>query len=229
MGRSRGKRYATGGKGGRFWRPEPRYAAPSLSGDALQGRFSRPCELKFFHFPADVIRMGPSTSCKPIQCDPDRLEDWLPVIEEAAREVFTQMVNSELCAPKEPSGAVSPVTAMVGLAGMLTGVMSIRCEEETAALMTSRMLGINLEEASPNVADAIGEICNMVAGNFKHKIPGLGDGCLLSPPSVVRGGDYTVHARPKTPRIHLHLLLEDMPLMISLYVAGRSPAKAKPA
>jgi chemotaxis protein CheX len=167
-------------------------------------------------------------SCEqPILCVPEQLDDWLPVLEEATREVFAQMVNSQLDVPQNRLAAVSNVTAMVGLAGMLTGIMSIRCEEEAAALITSRMLGINLKDASSSIADAVGEICNMVAGNFKFKVPGLGDGCLLSPPTVVRGGDYTVHARPKTPRIHLHLLLENMPLMISLYVAGRTPPKPK--
>jgi chemotaxis protein CheX len=167
-------------------------------------------------------------SCEqPILCVPEQLDDWLPVLEEATREVFAQMANSRLDLPRSPLAAVSNVTAMVGLAGMLTGVMSIRCEEEAAALITSRMLGINLEDASSSVADAVGEICNMVAGNFKFKVPGLGDGCLLSPPTVVRGGDYTVHARPKTPRIHLRLLLENTPIMISLYVAGVTPAKPK--
>jgi chemotaxis protein CheX len=158
---------------------------------------------------------------------PANLEDWLPIMESAAREVFSQMVNSELTRAGNRTPAVSNVTAMVGLTGMLTGVLSVRCEEEAATLITSRMLGINLADAAPNMADAIGEICNMVAGNFKYKIPGLGDGCLLSPPSVVTGGDYTVHARPETPRIHLTLLIEDMPLMISLYVSSRAPEKKK--
>lgn len=160
-----------------------------------------------------------------IVCEPEELDDWLPVIEVATREVFTQMVNTELGVPEQPLAAISSVTAMVGLAGLLTGVMSFRCEAEAAALITSRMLGINLAEANSSIADAMGEICNMVAGNFKYKIPGLGDGCLLSLPSVVRGGDYTIHARPNTPRIHLHLLLENMPIMVSLYVAGRTTSK----
>jgi chemotaxis protein CheX len=162
---------------------------------------------------------------QPTVCEPEQLEDWIPVMEVATREVFAQMVNSQLGVPQRPSAAVSSVTAMIGLAGMLTGVMSFRCEDEAAALITSRMLGINLEDANSSIADAMGEICNMVAGNFKHKIPGLGDGCLLSLPSVVRGGDYTIHARPNTPRIHLHLLLENMPIMISLYVSGRTALK----
>jgi chemotaxis protein CheX len=146
-------------------------------------------------------------------------------MEVATREVFSQMVNSQLSVPQRPSAAVSSVSAMVGLAGLLTGVMSVRCEDEAAALITSRMLGINLSDAKASVADAMGEICNMVAGNFKHKISGLGDGCFLSPPSVVRGGNYTIHARPNTPRIHLHLLLENLPIMVSLYVSGRVASK----
>jgi chemotaxis protein CheX len=158
---------------------------------------------------------------------PEKLEDWLPVMESAAREVFSQMANSELTRAGGRCPAASSVTAMVGLTGLLSGVISLRCEEEAAALIASRMLGINLADAAPNMADAIGEICNMLAGSFKYKIPGLGDRCLLSPPSVVTGGDYTVHARPETPRIHLSLLIEDMPLMISLYVSGRTPEKRK--
>jgi len=153
-------------------------------------------------------------------CVPEKLEEWLPLMEVAAKEVFAQMVDSQLSLPEAPSPIVANITAMVGLAGALTGVMSVRCEEEAAALITSRMLGINVQDAMASLSDALGEICNMVAGNFKFKIPGLGDGCFLSPPTVVRGGDYEVHARPSIPRIHLRLLLENMPLMISLYVSG---------
>jgi CheY-specific phosphatase CheX len=47
----------------------------------------------------------------------------------------------------------------------------------------------------PFLEFATSEICNMVAGNFKNKISGLGDGCcMLSPTSVITGEDYTVHA-----------------------------------
>jgi chemotaxis protein CheX len=160
-------------------------------------------------------------------CVPERLEDWLPTIESATREVFAQMVHSELSSVGEPRGVASSVTAMVGMAGILSGVISIRCEQEAGALMASRMLGINVAEAKASIGDAIGEVCNMVAGNFKHKIPGLGDGCFLAPPSVVTGGDYVVYARPETPRIHLRLFLENMPLMVSLYVVSQA-AKKKP-
>jgi chemotaxis protein CheX len=148
---------------------------------------------------------------QPIQASPARLEDWLPVMEQSTKEVFGQMVNSELALASDAPTELLNVTAMVGLAGMLTGAMSVRCEEKAGTLIASRMLGVDLADASANMRDAIGEVCNMVAGNFKYKIPGLGDGCLLSPPTVVTGRDYSVHAKPETPRLHLYMLLENMP------------------
>jgi chemotaxis protein CheX len=176
-------------------------------------------------FFADMMKAELSQSMNQKDSSPEKLEDLLPIIELSAKEVFSQMANSELTRAENYHPAASNVTAMVGLAGRLTGAMSVRCEKEAATLIASRMLGISLVDAAPNADDAIGEICNMVAGNFKFKIPGLGDGCFLTPPSVVTGGDYAVHARPETPRIHLTLLIEDRPVMISLYVAGRTSAK----
>jgi chemotaxis protein CheX len=101
---------------------------------------------------------------------------------------------------------------------MLCGVMSVRCRREAAALMASKMLGVEIDNVGPDISDALGEICNMVAGNFKNKIAGLGDGCMLSPPSVITGDDYTVHSQPEAPTLEVSLRLEEMPLVISLHV-----------
>lgn len=143
---------------------------------------------------------------------------WFPVLELATREVFERMLASQLSAPVALPTAPFDVTAMVGLAGMLSGVMSVRCQGPAAALMASRMLGIAVEEVGADVSDAIGEVCNMVAGNFKNKIPGLGDGCMLSPPSVVTGADYVVHAKPEVPTLQVSLLFEQMPMVVSLHI-----------
>lgn len=48
---------------------------------------------------------------------------------------------------------------------MLCGVMSVRCEQKAAALMASEMLEVELEKVDHSIADALGEICNMVTGN----------------------------------------------------------------
>jgi len=96
--------------------------------------------------------------------------------------------------------------------------LSIACDEKSAALMASKMLGIELDKVGPEVADALGEVCNMVAGNFKNKIPGLGDGCLLSPPSVITGNDYSIHSMAQTPSLEVGFLFENMPIIVSVQV-----------
>jgi len=60
--------------------------------------------------------------------------------------------------------------------------------------MTSKMLGVALDKVGLEVADALGEVCNMVAGNFKNKIPGPAEGCMLSPPNDGPSEDSVSHS-----------------------------------
>jgi hypothetical protein len=59
----------------------------------------------------------------------------------------------------------------------------------------------------------------MVAGNFKNKISGLGEGCMLSVPTVVTGNDYSLHSLADSPPLEVRLQFEDQPLIISLEVS----------
>jgi len=146
-------------------------------------------------------------------------EGWIPLLEVATREVFELMLGCKLTGPSTAEETDMDVTAMVGLAGQLCGVLSVRCEGRAAALMTSKMLGVELHKVgSEEMCDALGEICNMVAGNFKNKIAGLAEGCMLSPPTVVTGSDYSLHSRADSPGLEVRLLFESMPMVISLQI-----------
>jgi chemotaxis protein CheX len=145
-------------------------------------------------------------------------ETWVPLLEMATREVFELMLGCQLALSSPPEASTPEVTAMVGLAGQLCGVLSVRCHAKAAALMTSKMLGVELDKVGPEVSDALGEVCNMVAGNFKNKIAGLAEGCLLSPPTVVTGSDYSLHSLAETPGLEIGMLFEGMPMVISLQI-----------
>lgn len=144
--------------------------------------------------------------------------DWIPLLETATREVFELMLGCQLTSPSAHQEPGHDVTAMVGLAGQLCGVLSVRCDGKAAALMTSKMLGVPLDKVGADVSDALGEVCNMVAGNFKNKIAGLAEGCMLSPPTVVTGSDYSLHSLAESPGLEVWLLFERMPLLVSLQV-----------
>jgi len=147
-------------------------------------------------------------------------EKWIPLLELATREVFDLMLSCQLSAagaePEQPRN----ITSMVGLAGQLCGVLTLRCDSKSATLMTSKMLGVAPDEVGGQLSDAIGEICNMVAGNFKNKIAGLGDGCMLSPPTVITGTDYSMHSLTDAPALEVKLLFEGTPILICLEIHG---------
>jgi chemotaxis protein CheX len=148
----------------------------------------------------------------------DTHQKWIPLLEMATREVFELMLSSDLTSVSSLDESGMDVTSMVGLAGQLCGVITVRCHEKTAVLMASKMLGLPVEKVGPDFSDAIGEVCNMVAGNFKNKIAGLSDGCMLSPPSVITGSDYSLHSLAESPGLQVRMLFENLPIIITLQI-----------
>ena len=135
---------------------------------------------------------------------------------DAAKEVFSLMVGSPLTPPDGEVAVVAEVTGMVGLAGELCGILSVRCSASSAKKIASLMLGLADSEAAEHQSDAVGEICNMVAGNFKAKINSLGDKCMLSVPTVITGDHYATHSLAIGDRMEVPLLFEGEPVWFSL-------------
>jgi chemotaxis protein CheX len=151
-----------------------------------------------------------------MQAHPDQREKWLPVLELSVREVFAVMLESELQPlPADRPADALEVTAMVGLAGSLCGVLSFRCGFPAATHFTSKMLAREVSDSDEQAGDAVGEICNMIAGNFKSKVTGLKDSCVLSPPTVVTGSDYRMHSLV-THCLQVVLLYENWPVSVAL-------------
>jgi chemotaxis protein CheX len=137
----------------------------------------------------------------------------------AAQEVFEMMVATKLvrCLNPEPM-IVAEFTAMVGMAGAFCGVFTIRCSEHAASAIASKMLAISIEDASQQKWDAMGEVCNMVAGNCKSKLAGGGENCMLSVPTVITGADYKLRSLADGETIEMCLQFDDEPLWFSLEV-----------
>jgi len=148
----------------------------------------------------------------------DTHQNWIPLLEMATREVFELMLSCDLAPASSMDESGMDVTSMVGLAGQLCGVITVRCHQKTAVLMASKMLGLPPEKVGDHFADALGEVCNMVAGNFKNKIAGLSDGCMLSPPSVITGSNYSLHSLADSPGLQVRVLFENLPVIITLQI-----------
>jgi len=138
-----------------------------------------------------------------------------------ARETFEMMVGPALTMGDFSSvPRVADYTAMIGLAGDLCGVLSFRCTADSARRIASLMLGSDAPPSEDSIRDAMGEICNIVAGSFKTHVMGLADQCWLSVPTVVTGKDYQLHSLTSGQQIQVSLGFEGAVLWVTLDLQG---------
>ncbi|HZB87544.1 MAG TPA: chemotaxis protein CheX [Terracidiphilus sp.] len=118
-------------------------------------------------------------------------------------EVFRLMLGVS-CERAEGPLAPAPesVTAIVGFGGMLSGVCVFRCGADAAMKVAEHMTGMAFTMLDDTVKDGIGEVCNMLAGTWKGRVPELSARCGLSVPAVITGTDYIL--RVQAPEFQLN-------------------------
>jgi len=128
-----------------------------------------------------------------------RLEGYL---DRAIEEVFGTMmgVQCRQAGEAEPLDGET-VSALIGLAGALTGTVVVQCARAGALRISGSLTGMDPVEVDSTVRDAIGEVANMVAGAWKGYDPELASRCLLSTPTVVVGSRYELFSRRALIRI----------------------------
>ncbi len=145
---------------------------------------------------------------------------WQGVLSETVVEVFSIMVGATVTISDAAPDAPVRLTGMVGIAGAMRANLILQCSAEAASLLAAQMLGISPgdPDSSKAAADALGEICNIVAGYFKAKI-GLGEACMLSVPTIITGRDYRFHSQNTYDDIKLNVIYEKHGLQAVLEIA----------
>ena len=121
-------------------------------------------------------------------------------------EVFQLMLG--VTCRRDPGPAVQEpesVTAVVGFGGLLSGACVFSCGASAAIKIAAHLTGMEFDDIDDTVKDGIGEICNMLAGAWKGKVPDLSANCGLSVPAVITGRDYRLHVQaPEFQLRHLY-------------------------
>ena len=106
------------------------------------------------------------------------------------------------------------VTACVLISGGWEGAVIVRCDSQLARRSGALMFDSTPETiGSDDINDAMGELVNMVGGNFKNLIPEM---CSLSLPAVVEGRDYTVKVPGSQPVKRVAFLSEGSVLTVTV-------------
>ncbi len=123
-------------------------------------------------------------------------------LDRAMDEVFGTMVGVK-CSPAEEGGEMKgqAVSAMIGLAGAMTGTLVFQSPSAAALSIAARLTGMEAAQVDATVRDAMGEVANMVAGSWKGYDPELASRCLLTTPTVVVGEKYEVFSRKAAIRL----------------------------
>jgi chemotaxis protein CheX len=117
----------------------------------------------------------------------------IPKLAEATREVFETMVFTSLVAGEPLTDKPQPAASVMGAVrflGSLSGTVSFYASDDAAREIACLMLGAAPEEADAQLADAIGEITNMIAGTFRAKMAHAGETLMITTPTVTRGRDF---------------------------------------
>jgi CheY-specific phosphatase CheX len=107
-------------------------------------------------------------------------------------QIVSDVLDVMFSASSMPANAGHPgdssYTATVGFVGEWRGAVLVRCSIPTAQELAQRLFKLQTV-SEDDVADAMGELANMIGGNLKSVLP---PGVILSVPNVALGGDLAV-------------------------------------
>lgn len=114
----------------------------------------------------------------------------------ATIEVLKSMANTDSF-PEKPflktdDTAIGDVTSIVGITGEPDATFSISFDSESILYIVSRMFGETMEELTQEVADATGELVNMISGKARREMDKKGihyDGAI---PTIITGKGHEV-------------------------------------
>jgi chemotaxis protein CheX len=140
----------------------------------------------------------------------------------SVEEVFHMMLGVDCRRYSGPVEVGEPesVTAVVGFGGLLSGACVFRSGASTAIKIASHMTGMEFAEVDDTVQDGIGELCNMLAGAWKGKVPDLAANCGLSIPTVITGRDYNIHVQAPEFKLHHTYHFDDASFEITIICDG---------
>lgn len=142
-------------------------------------------------------------------------------VDESVEEVFKLMLGLDCHRDPRPAAiGKESVTAVVGFGGLLSGACVFRSGAVTATKIAAAMTGMDFNEVDDTVKDGIGELCNMLAGAWKGKVPDLSANTGLSIPAVITGRDYNLHVQAPEFQLHHNYRFGDEVFEVSIVCDG---------
>jgi chemotaxis protein CheX len=124
------------------------------------------------------------------------MEQYIQPFVKVCTNVFREFLGEELKVGGpyfQEKDAVSDwdVSAVIGLTGEARGAVVISMRRELALRITDILTGTEHKSLDEEVADAIGEIINIIAGNVKRELE-ESFRLIISLPTIVQGREHSI-------------------------------------
>ncbi len=93
---------------------------------------------------------------------------------------------------KKDKVARGDVSAVIGLTGEVSGTVSVSFSESSILGIVSSMFGEAAGPMDAEIGDAVGEIANMISGQARQALEGLGRSLKAAIPSVIMGKGHQI-------------------------------------
>lgn len=139
-------------------------------------------------------------------------EHLIPDLLKSTEEVFETMVFKAI-EPGVPLAGLAAetaasVVAVVAFAGEWSGLVAFHSSMESAQAIAGSMLGVPWQQVNGEMADALGEVANMIAGGFRMRLKSHGTDVVISIPTVITGTDFHTKYVTRVSRVLCPFTLE---------------------
>jgi CheY-specific phosphatase CheX len=132
-------------------------------------------------------------------------DDIISAVNQATETVFSTMlamtVQPQPALDRPDPELLDGVVGLLGFTGGWAGTGMLFCEDHFACRIGSAMLMHECKEVNSDVLDGIGEMANMILGNFKEAMEGRTGPLSLSVPMVVYGKNFSTRTPLQMPWI----------------------------
>ena len=115
--------------------------------------------------------------------------------------------------------AAGDVTGLIGVTGYAEGVISLTLTEACVLRIVSNMLGEEFNSINDEIADAVGELTNMIAGQARTHLSDAGMSFQASTPSVIVGKNHELKHISNAPILAIPFTTPDGKLVVEISIA----------
>ncbi len=109
---------------------------------------------------------------------------------------------------KKEDTAKGDVTGIIGLTGAANGTIAVSFDEGSILTIVSNMFGEEMKELNHEVADAVGELTNMISGQARKELDEAGRRFEAAIPSVISGKGHVITHYTDGPKIAIPFTCE---------------------